>query len=215
MDARGIRSKIWYGFGKAAAKLGFPARVYRAATAHNPVVEANHITTLPASFNAEDMGYRKPNKYGHPTWFALLDGNHTQVGDILVSEEDGTFFIAAQQTDLPILVVSCNTTADVLRVPVNANVGLQPYGGVTAAAEQALMTAWPASILLGGKGEHNDANLPADTRAGQYSILLPAVAGTQLRASDIVRDHMGRRFALMSVELTDLGWRLTAREELA
>lgn len=214
MKAAQIQAKIYSGYGKAAARLGYDTQVFRASGPLEPVVDANLIATLPASFNAEDMHYRKPNGYGHPLWFCMADGRQLQVGDVLKNSEDGTFFIAAMQSLLPILTVQTNTTVSILRLPENTAVGAIGYGGATAATEQALISGWPASLLIGGRGEKNQVDLPADTRAGHYALLLPN-PGVTLRTSDIVVDHLGRRFALQSCELTDLGWRMTARQELA
>lgn len=215
MDAARIQQKIYAGYGKAAGRLGFATRVYRADGALEPMADANLVATVLASFNAEDMSYRKPNKYGKPTWYCVADGRQLKVGDILDSDQDGTFFIAAMQSLLPILVVQANATVTISRVAELTSVGVQGYSGPTATNEVALMAGWPASILQGGRGDHNDTKLPADTRDAAWTILLPYVAGVTLRPSDLVVDQLGRRFGLQSAELTDLGWRMTAREELA
>src|ERR1700722_10498415 len=104
MDAATIQARIYGGYGKAASFIGQTYSVYRANSASNPTAGGNLVTTLPVSLNAEDMKYGKPNKYGKATWYALLDGSRTRVGDYLVGP-GGTFFIAAMQLLLPILAV--------------------------------------------------------------------------------------------------------------
>lgn len=215
MDAARIQQKIYAGYGKSAERLGFATRVYRADCAMEPLADANLVTTLKASFNAEDMTYSKASKYGHPTWFCVADGRQLKVGDILASDQDGTFFVAAMQSMLPILVVQANAVVTISRMAARKSVGVQSYSGPTAANEEPRMAGWPASILQGGRGEHNDTKLPADTRTPAWNILLPYSPGVAVRTSDIVTDQHGRRYGLQSAELTDLGWRLTAREELA
>ena len=158
------------------------------------------------------MKYGKPNKYGHPTWFGLFDGALTKPGDYLTNASDGTFFIAAQQQALPILLVQCNRTINVLRPQQQAGVGALGYGGDTAANETTLMTAWPASVLQGTKGEKGDAILPGDVRSPWWAILLPAYPGVTLRAADIITDELSRRYVISSAELSDLGWRITAMQ---
>jgi hypothetical protein len=215
MKAAGIQSKIYAGYAKAAARLGYDVQLYRATGPFNAMSDANFQGTLPASFNAEDMGYKRPNKYGHPTWYVLADGRQLQVGDMLRNDQDGTFFIAAMQPQLPILVVEANVVASVLRATESDSVGAVGYSGATAANEVPLMTNWPASVLQGGRGEKNDVDLPSDTRAALWGVLMPATSGVILRSSDILVDQFGRRYALLSCELTGAGWRLTARQELA
>lgn len=212
MDAATLQSRIYSGYAKAASRVGFSADQYRPTSASNPIAAGNKLRSLPASFNAEDMAYGKPNKYGKATWYGLFDGSLTQVGDYLVNTQDGTFFIAAQQTALPILLVNCNRTINVLRPQQQTGVGAVGYGGNTDATETALMTAWPASVLQGTKGEKGDVSLPGDVRNPWWAILLPHYAGVTLRSADIVTDDLARRYVISSAELTDLGWRLTAMQ---
>jgi len=212
MDAATLQSRIYAGYAKAALRIGYTSDLYRATSASNPMASGNKLASLPASFNAEDMKYGKPNKYGHPTWWGLFDGRVTKVGDYLSNAHDGTFFIASQQTNLPMICVSCNVTVDVKRPQQQASVGALGYGGNTLAVETPLMTQWPCSILQGSKGEKADMVLPGDTRTPWWTILLPKYDGVMLRTGDIVTDNNARRFVISSAELTDLGWRMTASQ---
>lgn len=212
MDAAKLQSRIYSGYAKAAQRIGYTTDLYRPGGANNPMASVNKLRKFPASFNAEDMTYKKPNKYGHPTWYGLFDGSLTQVGDYLTNDNDGTFFIAAQQTALPILLVQCNRIIDVLRPQIQTGVGALGYGGSTLATESPLMKQWPCSILQGTKGEKADSVLPGDTRSPWFSVLLPYVEGVTVRSGDIIADDIGRRYIASSVELTDLGWRMTAQQ---
>ena len=211
MDAATIQARIYAGYAKVALRIGFSADQYRPATALNPTAIGNKLRSIPASFNAEDMTYSKPNKYGKATWFGLFDGRLTAPGDYLKNTQDGTFFIAAQQTNLPILLVSCNAVVDIHRPQQQSGVGTLSYGGNTAATESALMAQWPCSILQSGKGD-KDLLLPGDVKSPQWSILLPYFAGVTLRTADIILDNLARRYIVNSAELTDLGWRITAAQ---
>ena len=211
MDGPTAQARVYRGYAIAAGKIGVNHVQYRPLSALNPITVGNQLATLPVSFNAEDFTYKRPNKYGKPAWFAIVDGTKTAVGDYLVGPS-GTFFIAAQQPLLPILAVECNRTVNVLRTQQETGVGALGYGGDTDANETLLMQQWPASVLQGTKGEKNDASLPGDTRSPWWSILLPAFPGITLRSSDIITDDLARRYAISSAELTDLGWRLTAMQ---
>jgi hypothetical protein len=212
MDAATLQSRIYAGYAKAAARVGYSADPYGGAGATTPIAAGNKLRSLPASFNAEDMGYGKPNKYGKATWFGLFDGSLTQPGDYMVSAQDSMFFIAAQQTALPILLVSCNRTINVLRPQQQTGLGAVGYGGNVDATETSLMTAWPASVLQGSKGEKGGAALPGDVRDPWWTVLLPNWPGVTLRSGDIITDDLVRRYVVSSAELTDLGWRLTAMQ---
>ncbi|MBR8182096.1 hypothetical protein KDW54_06745 [Burkholderia ambifaria] len=209
MDAAKLQSKVWAGYAKAAKRIGPAFNLYRPISATNPLSNGP-IATLNASFNAEDMSYGRPNKYGKPTWFCLVDGSRVLVGDYLINS-DQTFFIAAMQPILPILAVDCNRTLNVLRPQQQSGIGAVGYGGDTDSNETPLMTGWPASVLQGTKGEKNEVNLPGDVRNPWWQILMPAYPGIVLRTADIVTDDIDRRYIVSSAELTDLGWRLTAQ----
>lgn len=212
MDAAKLQGKIYSGYDKAARRIGYVVDQFRPSTAANPLSPANKLRSFNASFNAEDMTYSKPNKYGSPRWYGLFDGRLTQVGDYLKSPQDGTFFIAAQQTALPILCIDCNRTINVLRPQQETGIGAQPYGGDISTNETQIMTQWPASILQGTKGEKSESALPGDVRMAWWIILLPYWAGVVLRSDDIITDELNRRYVLSSVELSDLGWRCTGMQ---
>jgi hypothetical protein len=210
MDGNRIQALVYRGYAISAAKIGLPYAQYRPDSAD--LTNWSPIATLLASFNAEDMKYSKPNKYAKPTWYVLIDGSQTQVGDYLIGS-GGTFFIAAQQAILPILAVECNRVLSFARPQAQAQVGaVTNYEGNTTALQTPLAAGWPASVLQGTKGEKNEVNLPGDVRNPWWAILLPAIPGVTLRTTDLIEDDLGRRYILSSVELTDLGYRCTAQQ---
>lgn len=209
MDGATLQQKIYKGYGQAAKRIGFDYQQFRATSANNPLL-TTALQTLPASFTT-NFSYSAPNKYGQATWLGLFDATLCAPGDILVGH-GGTFFIAAMQDTLPIYCVQMNRTVSVLRVSMDAGVGLGGYGGDTPATEVPLMTGWPASVLQGTKGEANPANLPGDVRTPWWAILMPAWPSIVLRTSDIILDELGRKYVISSAELTDMGWRMTAMQ---
>ncbi|SDR37616.1 hypothetical protein SAMN05443245_5245 [Paraburkholderia fungorum] len=211
MDAATLQQKIYSGYGKAALRIGPAYDLFRPTSAISPTAQPNQIATLNASFNSQDMTYSKPNVYGKPLWYALVDGTQTQVGDYLIGDGQ-TFFIAAMQTTLPILAVQCTNTLNIFRPQQQTAAGENPYGGTVDENQTELMTAWPASVLQGTKGEKDGAVLPGDVRLPWWAILLPAWPGVILRSADIITDDINRRFIISSAEITDLGWRITAMQ---
>jgi hypothetical protein len=200
-----------------------------------PSYPGAYLFTRCVSLNAEDMKYGKPQKYGKATWYALVDGNGLRVGDYFVGIEEGgrlelegggnlsleaggdfrleksgsTYFIAAMQPLLPILVVQCNRIITISRPQPQSGSGAQGYSGMTAANEIAYASGVPCSILQGTKGEKDDASLPSDVRSPWWTILLPASVGSVM-LGDLLIDDLGQRYVASSVELTALGFRLTA-----
>lgn len=210
MDGPTIQARVFRGYAIAAAKIGFATDQYRPASASNPM--ATKLGTLQASFNAEDMKYGKPNKYGKPTWFCIADGTQLQVGDYLV-QGTSTYFVAAMQPLLPILAVECNRTVTVYRPQQQAGVGAVGYGGNTAANQTAIATNWPVSLLQAAKAANNPMNLPGDGKQATWALLMPAIpGGVVIKNDDIIADDLGNRYLVYSAELTDLGWRMQVTE---
>lgn len=218
MDAATLQNRIYQGYAKAAIRIGTLYNQYRPSTAADPL--ATQRGTIYTSFNAEDFGYSKPNKYGKPTWYALLDGTLTRPGDYLVGSQ-GTFFIAAQQLNLPILVVECNRSVRIARNAAPTTVGAVAYGGSndSTAADNLgtssagnLLTGWPASVLIGGRSDKMVTE-PMSVKSAGYQVLLPCSVPITISQGDVLHDDLNRRYSVYAAELTDLGWRLNVNEE--
>lgn len=212
MDGATLQQRVYYGYAQAAKRIGLSFDQYRPTTATTAMASGNLLRSMTASFNAQDMRYSKPNGYGKATWYCLADGRLLQVGDYLTGN-GSTYFIAAMQPLLPILAVECNRTVTVYRPQQQAGVGALGYGGNTAANETAVVTSFPASILIGAKAETNAVKLPGDGRSMAQVMLLPPIPGAvQIKNNDIVKDDLGNRYIIFGAELTDLGWRCTIME---
>ena len=212
MDAATIQARIYYGRGKVAQYIGETCNQYRPLAAMGPLT--HQIGPINAAFNAGDSTYLKPNKYGNPIWYADLDGRLAHPGDYLVRISDGAvWFIAAMQHLLPIIAIDCPRQVKVSRMAASTTVGAGPYNGLINPTDIIGTTGalWPASILQGGRAL-SAAGIPSDVKEGGWKILLPPSVPITIQATDIITDDLGRRFAVESSELTDLGFRLTANE---
>lgn len=213
MDGTRLQALIYRGRGKAAARVGLPCRVFRPQNSTAPLT--NLLTTIPAAFNAADSKYGKPSLYGKAVWYADLDGRITKTGDYLVRIKDGaTWFIAGQQeAGLPIVAVDCNGLISIQRPTISTQCGVVGYSGVQNPGDilGTVDSPWPASILIGGRTQAA-IGLPSDVKEAGWRILLPPSIPKPILAGDFVTDDIGRRFAVESGEVTDLGWRLTANE---
>lgn len=221
MDGLTIQQRIYAGRGKAALRIGLDCRQYRPLTAAAPL--GNPLATLKAAFNSGDSNYLKPNLQGDAIWFADLDGRITQPGDYLVRVLDGAvWYIAGQQQLLPIVCVDCNRTLRLMRPQVSSgSVGLQAYGSATPCDPTSMTTLaggtgagtmWPASILFGGKSQQPGSGLPGTVKQAGWRILLPPSLPVVLQAGDMATDDLGRRYSIEGAELTEMGWRLDAKE---
>ncbi len=214
MDAATINQKIYSGRAKAALRLGFDYQVYRPLIAGTPT--NNLVTTLKASFNSGDNNYKKPNLPGDAIWFGDFDANQTLAGDYLInSAKNSTYFIAGQQSLLPIICINCNQTVKITRKNTQTSVGALGYNGRTPANESVILgaiTQWPCSILFGGQRKTNPVGLPQGISEAGWRVMLPPSVPVTLLAGDIITDNLGRRFTIEGAEITDLGWQLNATE---
>jgi hypothetical protein len=218
MDAATIQAKIFAGRAKAALRIGYDCQVFR-PTSVTAAPLASPVTTLRAAFNAADGTYKGPSLYGKPVWFGDLDGSQVRPGDYLVRTLDGaTFFVAAMQPLLPIVLIDCPRTLRVTRQQAQTAVGAVSYGGLQVASEAPVLglasdhlTYWPASILM-GKSAGDSLNLPGSAATAGWRVLLPPSVPVVVMAGDTLTDDLGRRFMVNAAELTDLGWRINAGE---
>jgi hypothetical protein len=214
MDAATINQKIYSGRAKAALRLGFDYQVYRPLIVATPL--NNLVTTLKAAFNSGDNTYKRPNLPGEAIWFGDFDANQTLAGDYLINNaRNSTYFIAGQQSLLPIICVVCNQSVKVTRKNAQTSVGTLEYGGRTPANESVILGStalWPCSILFGGQRKTNPVNLPQGVSEAGWRVMLPPSVPVTLLAGDIITDNLNRRFTIEGAEITDLGWRINATE---
>jgi hypothetical protein len=208
MDGGRLQNLIYgRGYAQAATKMGLSYSLYRPASAGIVVGGANLVGSVAAHFRIDD-GLTQPAGFGQALWRGWFDGRLTLPGDYLVGP-GGCFFVAAQQALLPPLCVKCNHTLTVTRPGDPVPYGALGYDG--GAADLTLLAGWPASVLIGPKGEKNEVGLPGDVKQSWWAVLMPAYAGVRLAPSDLLTDESGQTYVVASVEITDLGLRLRAQ----
>ena len=211
MNGALLQSKIFAAYGKAAGFIGTSYSQYRPINAAGAL--NNLIGTLTAAFDTKpDFTFSKPNLYPAPIWYGLFNGAVVQPSDYFVGV-GGTYFFAGMQPLLPAIAINCNRVLTISAPQVQTGVGALGYGGSTTANATQLVTGYPASVLQGTKGEKSVMQLPGDTRAPWWQVLLPALpGGIVLLNNYLMTDELGKRYKISSAELSDLGWRITAAE---
>ena len=207
MDGAILQVRLNAAWALVGQKAGLDYAVFRPVSALDPLADANQVlAALPCSISNRGS-YTEPSVYGHAEWYSYHDAGQTQVGDYLCGPM-GTFFIAAQQSLITPLLVQCNRTVSVTRPAQPTGKGAVGYGGEAVAGDTLLLRAWPCSCLEGSKGEENRTELPLDVKNPWWRMLLPALDGVNLQASDVLTDEVGNRYFVNSAERTALGWRL-------
>jgi hypothetical protein len=205
-----IDAHINKGFAIAANKLGASFALYRPRSAGPILNPINMLDVVNLGFDTDArFGFKGPSIYNKPVVYGLVDRTELQIGDYLTDGGDTTFFIANIEPLRPAMLVRCNRIVSIFQ-PLSATaIGPQFYGGNVGGTGAPQLTSWPASILIGPKGEQNTAGLPADPRAPWYAVLLPITPNITLRTGDVLIDDLNRRYTMSAVELSVLGWRCT------
>jgi hypothetical protein len=139
---------------------------------------------------------------------AWADWSYLQSGDYLAGPE-GTAFVAAIEPPKPMLVVMTNASVSLWRPASPILAGINPYGAVLPSTLTALVSSFPASLLVGGIGDRTRAGLPDDTKVPGFTGLLPAVQCVQPRVGDILTNDRAEKFVVIAVELISGVWRLS------
>ena len=205
MDGATLADRLSRGMGAAARVFGEPYDAFRPKGANDPLRAEGRFLRLPAAFDGGDPGFRRPLGYERALR-GTFDAAYLRVGDLLRGPR-GVLFIALLPSLNRPLCVLANATVSVVR-PVGPGVaGLGGYGG--ADAPDPVMSGWPAQVLAGGGGR--GFGLPADGALAGFHVLLP-LGAPAARTGDLLGDDAGRSYVVGGVELSDLGWRLHARQ---
>jgi hypothetical protein len=213
-----IQEVINQGRGIGASIIGQPFTWFRATSAAFPMAQGNNLGTIMSVMDPDFRPkFNRPALYGKPIYEAILDPTNTLVGDYLVGVDGATYFIADQESLLPIAVIRCNRVINVLRPTAQTTqrtVGAQPYSGDIEANETPVMEGWPASVLTKTRGEIGPVGLPGDIKLPWSEVLVP-YCGAELLFADVITDDNGLRYLIGTTERTNLGWRLMVVQQTA
>ncbi len=199
MDGLKLADRLAYGAGCAARRAGFFHDAYRPASLQCPIDLANRFLRLAVAYVLPGGSVGAPAGFAVPYRQALADWSYLQVGDYLVGPE-GTVFVAAIEPPKPMLVVMTNAIVSLWRPAAPLLAGTNPYGAVLPETNRALLSEFPASLLVGGLSDRTRAGLPDDTKIPGFVCLVPSLAGFQPRVADIVGDGTGARYLVNAVE---------------
>lgn len=222
-----IQQKIYYGYAKAATKLGASFNLYRSASMVTPISSGNLIGQTVASTNVS-WNYMKANKYTNAIWQICIDAQlssaplNAQVFDYIVPinnpdgyiSDNSTYFMISEQYLLPMQAVKCNNTLSIIRPSQTTGPGNVGYVGYLPSTSLTIASGLPASVLEFRRGEADDLKLPTDSSEPLWKILIPNLGNTQIDIGDIIIDQETENYVVLSNELTELGWQIQAKQVL-
>ena len=207
-----VQDYINYGYAKAASFIGETYSQYRPQGSGIVVTPANYLGTISAYVDPMvNFPANNPRQYGKALLKAVIDPMAIRPGDYLVGA-NRTYFVSSIQPLQPVLVVYTNDVVSVERSETPQTVGTLPYGGERKSTFVAILTSWPASVLLKGKKSKNPTGLGSDTPQTGMEILLPPGTPAILPDDIILTQTGGKRYVAENVELSDLGFRIRATE---
>jgi hypothetical protein len=210
MNGRTLQDRLYLGLGLCARHVGQSADAFRPKGPFNPLDNQNRFLRLPATFVSANGNEGRTNAYGEALWHGIFDASYTRAGDYLIMDT-GRFFVASQNPLLAVLCVKANRIISIVRPNMQTNTASNAYGGYTSGGSETLMEGWPASVLGENRSSGSVTNLPTDQAIPFWNILLPAIAHVVLSPGDLVTDDLNRTAAIVGSELTDLGWRVSAK----
>jgi hypothetical protein len=209
MDVNRLEDRLFWGLNRAASILGHITDVYCPSGVSNPLDRCNRFIQLHAAFSRQDGSFTQPVSYGTPMWRGHFDASYTRVGDYLVQQRD-IWFIAAQQSLLPVLCVRANRVISISR-PVMPTTGAAIETS-NSGSMAIIISQWPANVLGTGTQGKSSAQLPGDTTIPTWVALLPNTHQQSFQPTDMVTDDHGVNSVVIAAELSDLGWRLNIRQ---
>jgi hypothetical protein len=210
MNGQKLQDQLYLGLGMTARHIGQLTDAYRPSGPFHPLDRKNRFLRLPANFISSGGKYSRSNGYGDALWHGVFDASYTRPGDYLMMAT-AAFFVASQAPLLPILCVKTNRTISITRPNNQIGIATNSYGGYTSGSSTSLMDRWPASVLSQNKSGRSTTNLPTDQTTPYWSVLMPSFAGVVLSPGDMITDDLRRTAIISASELTDLGWRISAR----
>jgi len=210
MNGQKLQDRLYLGLGLSARYVGQYADAFRPQGPSDPLAKVNRFMKLPAIFVSAKGNSQRTNVYGDALWHGVFDASYTRAGDYLVLAT-GKFFVASQDPLLPVLCVKTNQTISISRPNIQISPAQNKYGGYIQNSSAALMKNWPASVLGETRTSTSETNLPTDQAIPYWTILLPSIAQVTLSPGDMITDDMNRTAIIVGSELTDLGWRISAR----
>jgi hypothetical protein len=208
MDANRLQDRIYWGLNRTARVLGRETDAYRSVGIDRPLSHSNRYLHLRAAFSRADGNFAQFVGYGIALWRGHFDAAYTRVGDYLVQGAD-TWFIAAQQSLLPVLCVKANRVISVSRaIPLGTTSSPAPASAETTVP---IISEWPASVLGTSVEGKSPTHLPGDVTISNAIVLLPSCHEQILQPTDMITDQNGSNSIVTAAELSDLGWRLNVR----
>lgn len=205
MDGALLADRLSRGMGAAARVFGESYEAFRPLGAVDPLRVEGRFLRLPAAFDGGDPGFKRPLGYERALR-GTFDAAYLRVGDLLQGPRGVLFVVMLPPLNRPLCVLA-NAVVGLVRPSGPGLSGLGGYGG--ADAPELVMDGWPAQMLAAGGGR--GFGLPEDGGLSGFHVLLP-LGAPAARTGDQLRDGAGRGFVVGGVELSEMGWRLHARQ---
>ena len=211
MDPARLKDRVYRGLNTAARAVGVDTDAYRPSGATDPLAPNNRFLRLRVAFTAHDGRFAHPNEYGEALNYGIFDAAYTRPGDYLRSTRWRVVHRCSTKTFTGAL---CPDQPDrFVFAPSGSRQRRRQQVWRDDRRDQAAIAYELACECLGCFSTwSSNADLPGDTSAPYWTVLLPAVPGVVLLPSDLMSDDLGRNAVVAAAELTELGWRVAVKQ---
>ena len=203
------------GYAMAAIRLGAPSRQFRPSAKSDPMTGTPYAIVR-ATFNDDPaFSFRRPIVWDKPICYALLDTTDINPGDLVVTPEEGTFFITRYEPFRPVEAILTNAIVTVSGSAGSGDqgddtgacdlAGAQGGYGSSATASVALVTGWPAWIGKPARGISTQSGVPGSLPAATFLMRFPLVPGWAPRPYMTVETDQGLLYTISGVSSSQYG----------
>ena len=208
------------GYALAAKRLGAPSRQFRPTTGNNPLDGALYAAVM-ATFNDDPaFSFKRPIMWDKPLCFGMFDTTDVFSGDLIVTPDEGTFFITRFEMFRPIEAVLCNAVVDISGTPGsgaldddgNAVTGSCDLGGAqsdygsSSTGSSVLAAKWPAWIGRPGRGSGAQSGVSGSLPAASFLMRLPLIPNFMPQPYMTVATKAGLRYVISGVSASQYGY---------
>lgn len=215
VDFARVQNRIYYGYGKAATRLGTSHAIYRSANGIDPIQQPNFLFNQLISVD-ENLKYTKAKKYGDMQWqFLPENGLLLQNYDYMVSPSGIHYFIVDIIPDdrlTPPTCVECNAIISLFDLSNTLNPGGNPYQQFPG-DKTTILSNCPAAVMQYTRMDMDNMRLPTSVKMPTYSILVPDFDDVVIKSGQEIEDDKGRHMVVIVAEQTkkNLGLRIIAQ----
>lgn len=199
MNGTQNQARLWAGYARIAAQLGFENAVYPFAL-DTPLAEGKSELSLDCAFSA-DVDFVAPQKYDKPAYYLWADGSQLSLFSFMVGPQ-GTYYLGDKQPMLPMQAVRCNASVTLGRG------GYSETGEITETFTP-YATSLPALLQFKREDIQRQAvgfGQQIGRAITHWNAFIPAHQGSILQDDILIDEATSVRYVIDAPDFTHMGY---------